>query len=316
LTAPLTGLIGIIGGSDLSQLTLDELPYYTSASGTSFSAPQVAGSIALMLEANPFLTTGQVRDILQRSATPLPPHYSHEVGAGMLNAHAAALESAFAERRMGMFRATLDRGQVRFVNDPFQQFSGTVPFLGTYSTSRSIPSNAVLASFQVAWGPLLNTNDLMLTVTDPAGVTRNVNTLNLPGLTGKRERLTVAMPLSGSWSIKVKNALLLGPAQSISGTVEVTRAEYSQLIDIGGLSAAAREEVYQNLRSFVMWPSGKRFRPEFAVSRASLATALVLGARVPQYIPGQDRYFDARDAATMIMVESVQAAPGRPLSAG
>src|SRR5882672_3910298 len=55
-------------------LSASELPYYTTGKGTSFSAPQVAGTIALMLEANPNLTPAQVRDILQRSATPLPPY--------------------------------------------------------------------------------------------------------------------------------------------------------------------------------------------------------------------------------------------------
>ena len=52
-----------------------------------------------MLEANPLLTPAQVRDILQRTATPMPPYFRHEVGAGMLNAHAAVLEAAFPQRR-------------------------------------------------------------------------------------------------------------------------------------------------------------------------------------------------------------------------
>ena len=56
-----------------SALSAGELPYYTTGSGTSYSAPQVAGVIALMLEVNPNLTPAQIRDILQRTATPLPP---------------------------------------------------------------------------------------------------------------------------------------------------------------------------------------------------------------------------------------------------
>jgi len=39
---------------------------YSWLNGTSFSAPQVSGAIALMLEANPSLTPAQVKDILQR----------------------------------------------------------------------------------------------------------------------------------------------------------------------------------------------------------------------------------------------------------
>src|SRR5207249_4839225 len=82
-------------------LTASELPYYTTGNGTSFSAPQVAGVIALMLEANPNLSPAQVRDILQRTATPLPSYYMYEVGAGMLNAQAAVLEAAFSQRHFG-----------------------------------------------------------------------------------------------------------------------------------------------------------------------------------------------------------------------
>jgi hypothetical protein len=58
-----------------------------------------------------------------------------------------------------------------------------------------------------------------------------------------------------------------------------------------------------------MWPIGSRFRADFGVSRADLATAMVLGARVPQYLPGQSTYRDVRDSSTMLFVESVQASP-------
>jgi serine protease AprX len=70
-----------------------------------------------MLEANPTLTPAQVKDILQRTATPLPPYYQHDVGNGMLNVHAAVLQSAFPARSIGAWRGTMDRGQVKFVND-------------------------------------------------------------------------------------------------------------------------------------------------------------------------------------------------------
>ena len=48
-------------------------------------------------------------------------------------------------------------------------------------------------------------------------------------------------------------------------------------------------------------------------SKTALAMALVLGGRVPQYLPGQPTYSDVRDASTMIFVESAQAAPDGPL---
>jgi serine protease AprX len=327
LVAPGVNVVGlrssgasIVSASGLTssrKLSAAESLYYTTGTGTSFSAPQAAGAIALMLEANPDLTPAEVRDILQRTATPLPPYFRHEAGAGMLNTHAAVLAAVFPERLIGVWRATLDRGQVRFVGDPLQQFSGTAQPVSGYETSLSIPDGALHASVQIAWGPVYSTNDLALSLYDPGGVRRaSANELNVPGLTGRREGVVVRSPAPGRWRVGVTNTLsLAGTPQQFSGTLEVMRAVYVPLTDVDGLSPSAREEVYQNLRSFVMWPLGDWFRPSFGVTRADLAEALVLGARVPQYAPGQSIYSDLSDRTTTLFVESVQAAPGGALFA-
>src|ERR1041384_7245906 len=90
------GITGVSGlaGADVQRLSATEMPYYTTATGTSFSAPQVAGAIALMLEVNPDLTPADVKDILSRTATPMPRYFFHEAGAGMLNSYAAVLEAS------------------------------------------------------------------------------------------------------------------------------------------------------------------------------------------------------------------------------
>jgi len=148
---------------------------------------------------------------------------------------------------------------------------------------------------------------------DPGGVARPlVNTLNLPVLTGRRERDLVKNPAPGMWRVKLQHTLV-GTPQAFIGTLETTHAEYPTLNDISGLTVLAQSEVFQNLRTFVMAPSGNNFRPDFTISRYDLASALVIGGRVPQYLPGQPRFTDATDKATMIMVESVQSAPGGPL---
>jgi serine protease AprX len=314
------GLLNLALGGDLSRLNLLSLDplFYTVGSGTSFSAPQVSGTIALMLDVNPSLTPAQIKDILLRTATPLPPYYSIEVGAGMLNAHAAVLEAAFSGRRMGMFRASLDRRQARFVNDPIRMFTGTVPLgllglLGSYTANINIPQNTLVASVQVAWGPELSANDLSLQLFAPNGSARSVvNTLNLPILTGRRERDVIKNPAPGMWRAKLTHTLI-GTPEDFIGALETTRAEYPPLNDITGLTDAQKADAYQNLRSFILATSGNRFRPQFTISRFDLASALVVGGRVPQYLGGQPRFTDATDNATRIMVESVQSAPGGPL---
>ncbi len=314
-----SNLVNVAGANglpnDSQQLAPTEIPYYTTASGTSFSAPQVAGVIALMLEANPSLTPAQVRDILQRTATPLPPYYVHEVGAGMLNAQAAVLEAAFPERRFGQWRGAVNCGQVQFVSNPPEVFTGTVT-PGLYSDSSiTLPANTLLASVQIAWGGLLSPNNLELTLLDSQDTKQAyANTINLPGLTGRRQRVAVNMPTSGMWKAVISNTL--GPAgtsQTYSGVLELTSARYAPMTDISSLDSSLISEIYQNFRSLVMAPIGQRFRPNFAVTRADLAGALVLGARVPQYLPGQSNYTDVRDRATMLFVESAQASPNGSL---
>jgi hypothetical protein len=232
----------------------------------------------------------------------------------MLNAHAAVLQAAFTKRRLGAWRNTVDHGQVEFVNAP-NHFSGTVNPGVSSEISVQIPENTAVASIQVAWGPMLSTNDLDLQVFDPAGIMRAESAnLNLPGLTGKRERVMLAKPAAGSWRIKVRHKIsLLATSQQFLGVLELGEARYRRLNDVGGLGPALREDIYQSIRSFSMLPIGVNFRPDFGVGRSDLAAAMVLGARVPQYLPGKPSYQDVRDSATMLFVESVQAAPQGPL---
>jgi len=70
---------------------------YTTGSGTSFAAPLVSGTIALMLAKNPCLTPDQVEYILKTSAVnidALNPNYIGKLGAGRLDAEAALIMAA------------------------------------------------------------------------------------------------------------------------------------------------------------------------------------------------------------------------------
>ena len=312
--ANVTGAEGL-AGADTQRLNASELLYYTTSSGTSFSTPQVAGAIALILEANPNLTPAQVKEILQRTATPLPPYYQHEVGNGMLNVHAAVLQAAFPERRLGTWRGTLDRGQVQFINDPATTFSGVVQPGAVSAAPLVIPGNSLLASVQISWGPISSLNDLGLKVYAPNGqLNSQSNNINLPGLTGKRERVAINAPVAGSWQANIVNTLGVGMgSQEYVGVLEVSRAQYATMSDVSGMDQTLRNDIYQSLRTYTMWPIGNKFRSDFDLTRADLATALVLGGRVPQYLPGQASYSDAHDSNTMPFVESAQAAPAGPL---
>jgi subtilisin family serine protease len=55
------------------------------ASGTSFSAPVVSGTVALILQKNPGLTPPMVKAILQYTAEALPNQNLMQQGAGLVN---------------------------------------------------------------------------------------------------------------------------------------------------------------------------------------------------------------------------------------
>lgn len=178
-----------------------------------------------------------------------------------------------------------------------------------------MPDSAVFAAIQIGWGPLWSANDLGLRVYDNSGSLRGEsNASNLPGLTGKQERVSLTTPAAGAWHVSVRNTLgALGTNQQYFGALSVGRARFAPLNDIDQLSPGLRDEIYQNIRTFTMWPSANRFKPDAPVLRADLATTLMLGARVPQYLAGQPAYQDVRDATTRLFVESVQASPNGPL---
>lgn len=299
-----TGTIGAVG-ADTSRLTPAELSHYTTASGTSFSAPQVAGAIALMLEANPQLRPAEIKDILSRTATPLPKYFFHEAGAGMLNTHAAVLEAAFPERQLGAFRATLSKNRIRFSTSNGQTFSrDVVPGVVT-QVPFTIPSNTVQATVNVSWG--LSTNDLGLMIYNSSGnLIGESNMLNVWGLTGTREKVVLRGPQSQTMTAGIRHTAGTGTVQRVVGSVEVTTVELPDLRDLNGYSTSAVERC---LLMSILLPQGNKFRPDSAVSRADLAESFVRAGTVPQYLAGSPMYLDVRDRTTRNAVESVQSGP-------
>lgn len=312
-TASQMSVLGIGAGADTQRLTPAELPFYTTASGTSFTAPQVAGAIALMLEANPNLSPLEAKDILQRSATPLPSNYAHEVGAGMLNTYAAVLEAANPTIKMGLFRAVSDRETVTFTTTTNQTFNGMVTPGSVAVNEVSIPLNTVQASINIGWGGILTPNDLGLKIYGNNALLGESNYLNLPILNGHREKVTMNNPTAGTLQSKVSHTLNNGTPQSYSGSVEITQVEYSRLNDIDNLSVENQSIVLESLRRFLMLPEGSKFKYDSKVSRSELAEILVRSGLVPQYVAPAPVYSDVRDMTTRGVVESVQMSPNGKL---
>jgi serine protease AprX len=78
---------------------------YYRLSGTSMAAPVVAGTIALMFERNPNLSTAQLKNRLKSTATALSFGSTLDRGAGLVNAYGAA-SSASVEKERGAGRVS------------------------------------------------------------------------------------------------------------------------------------------------------------------------------------------------------------------
>ncbi|HWI43246.1 MAG TPA: S8 family serine peptidase [Nocardioides sp.] len=100
-------------------------PVYFKGSGTSFSAPQVAGAAALLVQQRPELTNNQVKGLLTATATPLPGVPATGQGSGALNI-AAALDTATAPvANQGLPRS--DGSGSPFKSEGSLAYAGTSP---------------------------------------------------------------------------------------------------------------------------------------------------------------------------------------------
>jgi len=91
---------GILSLTDKSTTAPQDSTYATMV-GTSQAAPHVAGTIALMLAANPDLKTAEIVTILQNTATPLSKCDQKSCGAGIVNAASAVAEASSKSAKPG-----------------------------------------------------------------------------------------------------------------------------------------------------------------------------------------------------------------------
>ncbi|MDQ3944571.1 MAG: S8 family serine peptidase, partial [Actinomycetota bacterium] len=174
---PLTAL-----PNDLRGIPPENLPYYTTLSGTSMAAPETAGVVALVLEAAPELNPLQVRMVLQVTARPIPDTPFHVGGYGYTDA-SAAVELALALHGRGaraiqeeLDRLQSERDQVVLAGlahpDRTWAWNDLAPTLvGSRSHQVTVPAGTARLKVVTNGGavPFIGGASYEITVTDGAG---------------------------------------------------------------------------------------------------------------------------------------------------
>ena len=146
-----SGCVNLLGGS------AEDNGYTGRGSGTSYATPSVSGILAMMIEANPDLTTAEMKEILKLTAErrgepsnpAVDPFWNRDFGWGMVDAYEAVKLSMYlAEANL---TGTVDvTSQVHISNSSINESSGLHEIRGlAWGQSGSIAS----VEFRIGDGP-------------------------------------------------------------------------------------------------------------------------------------------------------------------
>jgi serine protease AprX len=286
-----------------TQIPAAFLPNYTQISGTSMAAPHIAGVVANILQAKPGLLPDDVRSVMERTATPMATYDEFEVGAGMVNVHAAVDLAFNPQKAYGNFGFT-GKGLTLSRTDG-AQIQGSVAPGGSTSHTFEVPTNARFTLVQLDWkgvgeGEVVVDNtqlvlhDLALEVSG-GSTSASSDELNVGGLFNARESIKLEFPKAGTYTANVSAGVLQQTTvtdQPYSITVTHFLYDPNEINDIGNLDAASQLKAYRLVYDRIMFTEGGSLRPTADLTRMELGRALMFAARVPQFIPNQPSFSD------------------------
>ncbi|HKH73652.1 MAG TPA: S8 family serine peptidase [Vicinamibacterales bacterium] len=156
---------------------------YLSLSGTSMATPVVAGTVALMLEANPNLTPNAVKAILQFTAESHAGENVLSQGAGFLNAKGAVrLAKFFAapQNGIGYMRDTIDGERINWARHIVwgnYLIAGGVPLPGSnaWATNQTWGAVKTQTGQPVVWGARQDDNNIVWSVNEDGNIVWSVS---------------------------------------------------------------------------------------------------------------------------------------------
>ncbi|HEY6189055.1 MAG TPA: S8 family serine peptidase [Pyrinomonadaceae bacterium] len=327
-TRSITNLVAN-GGTTDTEIPPAYLPFYTQIEGTSMATPFVAGTVALMLDADPNLSndttlpadwlngsldrnrTDEIKSILMTTATRMPGREEWEVGAGYLNSYAAVDKVLHRSKNYGSFlnpsfNAHFD---TTAKNEPFSiPFNPAATPGPTSSNARPFKVEAgtdVLDVFaNVAFAGV--TNPVGIILTDPNNKTYSSG-VGLPVLNAPSRQVIVKNPVPGDWTIEVRGVrgvtsngvstpLLptsgVAPPSTVSGTITKKSITISPAITDIQHHPAQAEIQLAILNRRIDTLADNSFQPDAQVTREDFARALVLNTPLRQSPTDEPKFTD------------------------
>lgn len=280
------------------------LPNYTQISGTSMAAPHLAGVVANILEANPYLSPDEVKDLIARTTTPLATYDTFEVGAGLANVHAAVDLAMNPAKAYGNFGFHGKGIQLNRLDDAV--IPGTIAPATSRTHAMTVPANSRFTFVELNWGSIgegelvidntnLVINDLRLDILRGGQTIATSSGTNLGGLFGTREGVKLELPADGAYTIRVSAGLAsAGIVADQPYTVAVTHHLFdpNEIADVGALDPVIKKQIIRLVYDQILDANGGAFRPGDTLLRIEMGRALMLAARVPQYVPNQASFTD------------------------
>lgn len=303
------------------------IPFYTQISGTSMATPFVAGTVALMLDADPTLTPDEIKQIIIDTASKMPGREEWEVGAGYLNSYAAVDKVFNRSKNYNNFQEVTFNAQFNEERPPQQNFN--INF-NPLATPGSTSTNSIGFTVQSGMN-VLDVYAVVDTVAEegtgnlvgvilhaPDGATYSSGIEYPYPLGSEIRQVTIQNPQAGNWRLEVRGARGLNAVPGVSlptsgaalpGPVDGTITQIKYILpiipDIQGHAAQAQIEFALKNRLIDTFYDGT-FRPDTVVTRKDFVRSLVLNVPVRQTLGLTPKFTDIT-SDTLRMAEALTA---------